>query len=109
MVSYDPYEDATMAVLENGDHHKITRDPKTMTTDDVDKNVVDDSRWENRPWNPACSPHLRIGTRPMDCAIRRAEYFHNHGITHFLTSTIFALYVKDTGEMITRCMEKSQL
>jgi hypothetical protein len=44
MVSYDPYKDATMAVLENGDHHKITRDPKTMATDDVDKNVVDDSR-----------------------------------------------------------------
>jgi hypothetical protein len=62
MPSYDPYEDALMAAIENPDHQKIVKEPKNMAFDDIDKNVWGDSVWEDRPWKPACFPSSRTGT-----------------------------------------------
>jgi hypothetical protein len=62
MPSYDPYEDALMASIEDPDHQKIVKEPESMAFDDVDKNVWGGSVWEDRASKPVCFPSSRTGT-----------------------------------------------
>jgi hypothetical protein len=66
MPSYDPYEDAVMAVLENRDHQKIVEEPKSVRLDHGDRNDWAGSVRESRTWDPACFPSLTNGMAAVD-------------------------------------------